>query len=83
MSPRWVEAASGFFYANAAYVAFRVKVLSGLGVLLTQAVTGVWRRGSHTPNKLRRAWKSETAVTPAGAEVLVCGMKSSYKLVEA
>ena len=72
-----------FFYPSSAYVAFRVKVLSGLGGVLTQAVMGVWRRGSHTPNKLKEARKRETTVTPARAEVLVCVMKSSYKLVKA
>lgn len=72
-----------FFYPNTAYVAFRVKVLAGWDVLLTQAVTGVWRRGSHTPNKLEKARKRETRVTPVRAEVLVCVRNSNYKLVKA
>lgn len=78
-----MQAACVFFNPNAAYVAFRVKVLSGLGVTLTQAVTGVWRRGSHTPNKLGQARKKETTMTLARAEVLVCVKNSNYKSVKA
>ncbi|TWW72746.1 CMP-N-acetylneuraminate-beta-1,4-galactoside alpha-2,3-sialyltransferase [Takifugu flavidus] len=48
----------------------KVKVLAGWDVILTQAVTGVWRRGSHTPNKREKARKRETSVTPVRAEVL-------------